>query len=437
MIKMYFKQAWTLVRQHKLFTSVYVVGTGLSIALVMTMFIIFYVKFAPVYPEYNRNRTLVISTMKCQEKEKTSNCYAAQGVVYYVVRHLFDGALPHAEAIGVTVPSWGSKVRVELAGKANLEISPLYVNDGFWRVFTFRFLSGKPFGMRGVESNLPVAVISRSLSMRLFATEQSTGKYFKLDGKEFRVAGVVEDVSSATPATMADIWLPLFQTDNPDKGEESGPNGMLRGSNQIYLLAATPADKPVLKHEVEEVFRKFNAQNSFMINDLMGQPDDYWKSTFRTSSMEAPDMTKLFKDFAYILLALLFIPALNLSGMIASRMDSRLSEIGIRKAYGARNGVLIRQVLWENLLLTLVGGLAGLIFSYVIVLTSRRWILTLFSNFVNTETPPPHISMEMLMNPLVFGAALLLCIVLNLISALIPALWALRHTIIQSLNTKR
>ena len=64
MIKQYFKQAWTMMKQNKLFTSIYVAGTGLSIALVMTLFIIFYVKFASVYPEYNRNRTLVVSTTK-------------------------------------------------------------------------------------------------------------------------------------------------------------------------------------------------------------------------------------------------------------------------------------------------------------------------------------------------------------------------------------
>lgn len=51
MLKNYFKQAWTLMRQNRLFTGIYVVGTGLSIALVMTLFIIFYVKSsAPSIP---------------------------------------------------------------------------------------------------------------------------------------------------------------------------------------------------------------------------------------------------------------------------------------------------------------------------------------------------------------------------------------------------
>jgi ABC-type antimicrobial peptide transport system permease subunit len=49
-------------------------------------------------------------------------------------------------------------------------------------------------------------------------------------------------------------------------------------------------------------------------------------------------------------------------------MDERLSEMGVRKAYGATNQSLIGQVLTENLLLTFVGGLLGLMLAYAITL---------------------------------------------------------------------
>ena len=73
---------------------------------------------------------------------------------------------------------------------------------------------------------------------------------------------------------------------------------------------------------------------------------------------------ELLKGLIYILLALLFIPAMNLSGMISSRMDHRLCELGVRRAYGATNKILLGQVLWENLLLTCLGGLIGILLSY-------------------------------------------------------------------------
>ena len=169
----------------------------------------------------------------------------------------------------------------------------------------------------------------------------------------------------------------------------------------------------------------------------MGQPDDAALSTFRTHPANAPDTDGLFRSLLYIVLALLFIPAVNLSGMIASRMDRRTGELGIRKAYGATRATLLGQVLWENLLLTLAGAVAGLVFCYVIVLTSGSWILTLFDTAVKTSLPTPFLTMEMLFNPWVFLCTFALCLVLNVVSALLPAWWGLRHTIVEELYTKR
>ena len=73
----------------------------------------------------------------------------------------------------------------------------------------------------------------------------------------------------------------------------------------------------------------------------------------------------------------------------------------------------------------------------LIVLTASDWILNLFDDWVNDPDKTPFLSFEMLFNPWIFSFAFVLCVLLNLISAFVPALWSLRHTIIQSLNTKR
>ncbi|MDR0972834.1 MAG: hypothetical protein LBM61_02455, partial [Prevotellaceae bacterium] len=59
-MKAYFKQAWRLLKQNKVFSTVYIIGTGLAITVTMVLTMIFYIKIAPVYPEVNRNRMLVI-----------------------------------------------------------------------------------------------------------------------------------------------------------------------------------------------------------------------------------------------------------------------------------------------------------------------------------------------------------------------------------------
>lgn len=62
------------------------------------------------------------------------------------------------------------------------------------------------------------------------------------------------------------------------------------------------------------------------------------------------------------------MPAVNLTGFSLSRMRKRMSEIGIRKAFGAKRHVILFQVLYENMLTSLIGGLLGLILSYPMVL---------------------------------------------------------------------
>ena len=47
-----------LIRQNKLFSSLYVLGTGLAIAMTMIIAIVYYIKIAPIYPEVNRSLTM-------------------------------------------------------------------------------------------------------------------------------------------------------------------------------------------------------------------------------------------------------------------------------------------------------------------------------------------------------------------------------------------
>ena len=79
--------------------------------------------------------------------------------------------------------------------------------------------------------------------------------------------------------------------------------------------------------------------------------------------------------YLIIVLVLLLIPAINMSGITQSRMRKRMAEIGVRKAFGATRSELLTQVLYENLLQTLLGGVLGLFFSYASVLLLSDWLL--------------------------------------------------------------
>lgn len=124
-----------MLKQNRLFSSVYIVGTGLSIALVMVLFVIYYVKAGPVYPEYNRDRMLVIKTMKSQDKGSNgTSCNT--GVSYFVAKTLLKD-LPHLDQIAVFQGGGWGRMRVDLPGnQGSQEIQPGYVDCGFWTMLS-------------------------------------------------------------------------------------------------------------------------------------------------------------------------------------------------------------------------------------------------------------------------------------------------------------
>ena len=420
------------MKQNKLFTGIYIMGTGISIALVMTLFIIFYVKFAPIYPEYNRNRILTMSTSMRVDKKNEENWSCSSGVSYYFVTDFLQ-KLKHAEAIAAVETNNGNVKAYKVGNKKAIPTYLRYVNADFWRVFTFEFLAGRAFSEEEQEAVQPVVVISESFANRLFANPSPLGEKIHFNGKEFTVIGVVRTPSNATPYTTADAWVSI--THNASSVIHQEYMGFMGGIHAFMLTS----DKEALRSEVLDVVNRYNQQESVYRHEFFGQPDDYWMSTFRTGNYNEYGFSfwSLMKNYLFILLALIFIPALNLSGMISNRMDSRMSEMGVRRAYGANNREIIRQVLWENLLLTIAGGLLGLVLSYVIILTASDWILHLFDGVVVTGGSEVNVTFEMLFNPIVFGSSLLFCVLLNLISALIPTAWALRHSIIHSIHSKR
>lgn len=121
--------------------------------------------------------------------------------------------------------------------------------------------------------------------------------------------------------------------------------------------------------------------------------------------------------------------------MTLSRMRSRLPEIGIRKAFGATKGRLLVQILSENMFLTLLGGMVGLVISYIAIYLLRTWLLSSsFGAISSVFGGVPMLSVSELLNPVIFFYAFLFCLVLNLLSAGIPAYRISRKEVVEALN---
>jgi putative ABC transport system permease protein len=69
MYKTYLKQARQLIKQNRFYTVVYIAGTGLAIALVMVIAIVYHIKTADIAPETHRSRILLTERFTAKSKE--------------------------------------------------------------------------------------------------------------------------------------------------------------------------------------------------------------------------------------------------------------------------------------------------------------------------------------------------------------------------------
>lgn len=435
MVRTYFNQAFHLIRQNPLFSGFYILGTGLAISMVMLLVVIYYIKVAGIYPETNRARMMVISDVHMQSVDN-SNSNSTGLIAYNIVKDLFYNlkGTEAVSAIGTYVAGDGyaqlpsSKHRIPVVQKA--------VDVAFWKVFDFDFVDGAPFSESDFASGIHHIVISEEVAQRIFNTSKVVGKYLTIDFVEYKICGVVKTPSYATELSYAQVWIPYTCFPGYDKYNQYDA----LGAYEVVILARSSSDFDSIKAQVDEFTRKFNAISHDGYKLLWhGQPYAYWKTLFRVDSMTDLDFMKIFRQIGAVLLMLLLVPALNLSGMISGRMEKRLPEIGVRKAFGATSCVLFSQIIWENLILTVIGGCLGLIISYGMVLLYKNWLLTLLDDNVTALPDGVGVSItpQMLFSPVLFMAVFLICVMINLFSAVIPAYLSLRKDIVYSINKQK
>ena len=145
------------------------------------------------------------------------------------------------------------------------------------------------------------------------------------------------------------------------------------GAYSVTFLVKDNEQADALKAEVKDIVRKENLMHPDEWKvEFWEQPVSHLVSIFHSFVGKEFDVWATVRYFLLVLLVLLLVPALNLSGMIASRMENRLAEMGVRKSFGAGRRALLSQVMWENLLLTLAGGILGLVLAWVIMYTMRE-----------------------------------------------------------------
>ena len=420
------RQAFTILKQNPLLSTISILGTAFAITMIMAIVITWQTKYADLEPEVNRSRCLYFSAMHVQGKEnKDWNNFGKPSAAF-----MKECIQPLPEVEACTAFSTADVALVSLTdGNNRLKVDAMSTDPDFWKIFKLQFLDGKSFTEAERGGDMQSVVISASVARKLFGTTEAAGRQMLLNREVVRIIGVVKDVSVTAKDAYAQVWSMYHSNELNVTGWWS-----YNGNRTIAVLARTPDDFPAIKQGVEKRVKDVNAGLEQRQIDIMEQPDNIVAHVNHVWSNIGPNLPMFYLQYGIALFIILLVPSLNLCGLSNSRMQQRVSELGVRKAFGATDGTLVRQILNENLVLTLIGGVVGLIFSYLAVYAMRTW---LFTNSDNIGTAGDFsLSMGALFSPAVFVLAFVFCLLINLLSAGLPAWLATRRTIVDSLNDK-
>ena len=417
------------IREDKLYSVMYILGAAMAIAFTMIIAEVYYIKVANIAPEVNRSKTYYLNYYLTGGEN-----YHSENFSYQDFTDLFQKMKTPECVIAET--GWTINVNLQLGDNLHeRNVSFRTVEPGYWRFFKFNFTEGAAFTQDDFDNKRPYAVITEEIRDQVFGKEgKAVGKIIKLNFKEYKVCGVVETPSALTEKSKADIWFPLSCYKELC--------GIDYESLSHYQLSFCVPDskRDAFIQELKEAQARFNTVNKDRpIDDITTDLKSYYAEVLEHISY----MLRTWKGDIYFyllpaILILLLVPALNLSGMVASRMEHRLPEMGIRKAFGAKRRTLLGQVIMENLTLTLIGGAVGLCLAWVALYGWRDWVFDIFSyDYNNNNGAIPILKGEMLFGPVIFLIALLACTILNILAATLPAWFSLRKPIVESMMLRK
>lgn len=287
------------------------------------------------------------------------------------------------------------------------------VTPDFFQLLAVQPILGRTFvGEDAQAGRNHVVVLSHSLWQRHFRSDSSiVGQTIQLDAIPYQVIGVLPDsfdFSIPEYFETRDLWTPAVLThDEADRGHKY--LSVIARLKPGVSLTQAEQNMQVVTARLAQAYPATMSKFGVMLTTLREQI---------VGDVRRP-LLLLFGSVGFVLL----IACANVASLQLARASTRQREIAIRRALGASRARLIRQLLTENILLSLIGGTLGLLLAF--------WGIKVLNELGQAGILHGTVGT---IDVMLFGYAFVLSVVTGILSSLAPALQSTPKPLVESLK---
>jgi len=281
------------------------------------------------------------------------------------------------------------------------------VSADFFPIFRTNAISGRTVQADDTKDDADGVVISYALWQRRFGGASDViGRKIKINGWQGTIIGIMP--AGFTYPNDTDIWW----------GQQFKPAKEPRDNRYLFVVARLKSGVPLAQAQTEmDTISQRLAQTYVVTNSDWG---------VRLTELRESLVKKLRTSLLVLLGAVAFvllIACANVANLLLARAASRQKEIALRTALGASRVRVVRQLLTESLMLSIVSGVAGLGLSI--------WLIKLLLALTPPNTPRLD---EIRIDLRVFGFTLAVTVAAGLLFGLVPALQTSRPNLNETLK---